>query len=156
MCGTSRWQGGGERKRWKENPRKAMTGLIYLYDRITPIVWLKLVSWATLRYTYLPCIYDEEQPKSRSKSQLWMKGCTLKRKHSHHFYISRINLMLIFLKLLQANSIFVQSQTDFLGGTVATKKTETCFGRWEHGIEPLQIQVCFIEIYNRFWTHTNK
>ncbi|KAJ6624627.1 hypothetical protein Bhyg_16455, partial [Pseudolycoriella hygida] len=40
----------------------------------------------------------------------------------------------------QANSIFVQSQTDFLGGTVATKKTETCFGRWEHGIEPLQIQ----------------
>ncbi|KAG4072064.1 hypothetical protein HA402_015563 [Bradysia odoriphaga] len=41
----------------------------------------------------------------------------------------------------QANSIFVQSQTDFLGGTVATKKTETSFGRWEHGIEPLQIQV---------------
>lgn len=36
----------------------------------------------------------------------------------------------------------MQSHTDFLGGTsVSTKKTETCFGRWDHGLEPLHIQV---------------
>lgn len=49
--------------------------------------------------------------------------------------------MYIFFKK-KANSIFVQSQTDFLNCTSVAKKTETCIGRWEHGsMEPLQIHV---------------
>lgn len=45
----------------------------------------------------------------------------------------------------QANSLFLQSHTDYFGGTISTtKKTETCYGRWQHqphALEPLHIQV---------------
>ncbi|XP_031635992.1 protein winged eye isoform X3 [Contarinia nasturtii] len=48
----------------------------------------------------------------------------------------------------QAKSLFLQSQTDLFGSTISTtKKSETCFGRWQtthqqqHVFEPLHIQV---------------
>lgn len=57
--------------------------------------------------------------------------------------VNNLNYTNYFLKIsLQANSIVVQSHTDFLNGTSVAKKTETCIGRWEHGsLEPLQIHV---------------
>lgn len=57
------------------------------------------------------------------------------------------SLRFFFFTFEQANSLYLQSQTGFFGGTISTtKKTETCFGRWQHpshALEPLHIQVSF-------------
>lgn len=55
----------------------------------------------------------------------------------------------VYVYVNQAKSLFLQSQTELFGSTISTsKKSETCFGRWQtthqqHVFEPLHIQVSF-------------